>query len=290
MTRARLALAWESLWPLVLPFLIVVALYLIVSWFGLWGFLPNWARIGGLVLFGLVGVASILLPIRMRVPSRGAGLSRVERVTGLPHRPATAANDRLASAPTDPTAVALWNAHRVRILGGLGRLRAGWASPGVSKYDPYALRFLVLMLLVVAFVYSGPSRNGRLTEILSGPVEVLPEVVARIDAWATPPTYTGRPPVFLTGQAGRPSGASLSVPEGTVVTVRIAGANGLQVFTTTAAGEAEVPAVGTPTGPQAPGVAPVPRTTTADRPSEFRMPLAEPTTVAIRGAGSDDLF
>ncbi len=106
-TRARLALAWESLWPLILPFLIVVALYLIVSWFGLWGFLPNCARIGGLVLFGLVGVASILLPIRMRVPSRGAGLSRVERVTGLPHRPATAANDRLASAPTDPTAVAL---------------------------------------------------------------------------------------------------------------------------------------------------------------------------------------
>lgn len=288
-TRARLALVWESLWPLVLPILIVGALYLIVSWFGIWTLVPNWARIGGLVLFGLAGVAAILLPLRLRIPPRSAALSRVERITGLPHRPATAANDRLASAPSDPMAVALWNAHRFRLLAGLGRLRAGWPSPGVSKYDPYALRFLVLMLLVVAFVYSGPSRNGRLTDSLAGPVETVPELIARIDAWATPPTYTGRPPVFLTGQAGRPSGSALSVPEGTVVTVRIASANGLSVVTATAAGEAAVLPVGAPTGPQAEGVAPVPVTTTADRPSEFRMPLSEATTVTVRG-GSEDLF
>jgi uncharacterized protein (TIGR02302 family) len=288
--RARLALVWESLWPLVLPFLLVVALYLIVSWFGLWSVVPNPVRIGGLVLFGVAAVVSLLLPLRTRIPRYASGLSRVERVTGIPHRPATAANDRLASAPTDPTAVALWNAHRTRLLGRLGRLRAGWPSPGVQRRDPYALRFLVLILLVVAFVYSGPSRNGRLTESLNGPVETVPQILARIDAWATPPTYTGRPPVFLTGQAGRPSGSSLKVPEGTVVTVRIAGADGLSVFTTTAAGETEVLAVGTPTEPQAPGVAPVRRTTTIDRPSEYRMPLAEPTTVAIRGQGGEDLF
>jgi hypothetical protein len=55
----------------------------------------------------------------------------------------------------------------------------------------------------------------------------LPAVPARVDAWISPPAYTGRAPVLLTGEA-RPGGQRrryrVLVPEGSSLTVRINGA------------------------------------------------------------------
>ena len=62
-----------------------------------------------------------------------------------------------------------------------------------------------MLLLVVAFVYAGPDRSAMLGEAFRGG-EPVAATVARIDAWVTPPAYTGRAPIFLTGdaaQAGR---------------------------------------------------------------------------------------
>ncbi len=227
--RARLVLLWEELWPRLAPLVALAAVFAILSWFGLWRITPSWLRMGGLALFVLAGIVILVRALRVALPTRAAAFARVERATGAVHRPATAFSDRLATAPDDPTGQALWMAHRARLLASLGRLKSGMPAPGLARRDPLALRFLIALVLVVAFVYAGPDRNARLGEAFRGG-ETLAATVARIDAWVTPPAYTGRAPIFLTGaQAKMPEGG-YSVPAGSVVTVRTGGAHDLDVL------------------------------------------------------------
>ena len=146
--RAHLALVWERLWPLIAPFLVLAALYAALSWFGLWRITATPVRLAILVLF----LAAILWfawrALRFTLPTRAAAFSRVEQATGALHRPATAFTDRLASRPDDPMGRALWDAHRRRMLAALDRLHAGVPAPRLAARDPYALRFLVLLLFV----------------------------------------------------------------------------------------------------------------------------------------------
>ena len=115
------------------------------------------------------------------------------------------------------------------MLASLDALRAGLPAPRLAARDPYALRFLVLLLFVVGFVIAGPERIARLGEAFRGG-ESTAAAIARIDAWVTPPAYTGRPPIFLTGEAAKPPGTEYSVPIGSVVTVRTGGTHDLAVM------------------------------------------------------------
>lgn len=230
--RARWALAWERLWPLIAPFPVLAALFAALSWFGLWRITAPPVRLAILAAFAAAIAVALWRLLRFAVPSRAAAFARVEQATGALHRPATAVSDRLASRPDDAMGQALWAAHRRRMLASLDRLRAGMPSPRLAAHDPYALRFLVVLLFVVGFVLAGPERVARLGEAFQGG-ESTAAAIARIDAWVTPPGYTGRPPVFLTGGAARPAGTAYSVPVGSVVTVRTGGAHDLSVLQST---------------------------------------------------------
>jgi uncharacterized protein (TIGR02302 family) len=234
--RARLVLLWEAAWPLTAPVLVLTGLFAIVSWFGLWRVAPDTVRLIILASFAAAIVFLAVRWFRLRRPARAAALARVEQATGLLHRPATAFTDRLAIGAADPAAQALWLAHRERLLASLDRLRTGLPSPGLARRDPLAVRFLAVLVFVVAFLYAGPERLARLGEAFRGG-EPVATTVARIDAWVTPPAYTSRPPIFLTGESARPEGAEYSVPAGSVVTVRTGGANDLTVVSRDEAGE-----------------------------------------------------
>ena len=68
----RASMVSERGWPLVLPLLIVISLFLSVSWFGLFARLPDVAGILLLILFAVSGVAT-LYPLRFfRMPSAAA--------------------------------------------------------------------------------------------------------------------------------------------------------------------------------------------------------------------------
>jgi uncharacterized protein (TIGR02302 family) len=278
--RAQAALLWESLWPRLAPVLTVVLLFLTASWFGLWRVLPDVPRVVVLGLFALAALATLVLPFRARLPGRAAALNRVERATDAPHRPATAVGDRLGGEPTDPVTLALWQAHRERVLASLGRLKAGIPAPGLARRDPVALRFLLVLLAVVAFLQAGPERSALVADAFRGNVaSVLAE--ARIDAWATPPSYTARPPIFLTGERAKQQQASdIGVPQGSVVTVRIAGRKDVGVAATNETGAlAEVEAAA-PANPAAP---PTAKTNAKDdAPTEFRVTLDRSGVVAVR--------
>jgi uncharacterized protein (TIGR02302 family) len=234
--RARLVLLWENLWPRLLPLGLLAAAFLSLSWFGVWRSAPDWLRWIALAFFGVGLVYALFRIIRVELPDRSTALARVEAASGSTHRPATSYSDRLVSAPEDPVARTLWNAHRQRLLGALDRLRAGIPEPKLARRDPFAFRFLAILILVVAFVSAGPERIERVIEAFRGG-ESVAATIARIDAWVTPPAYTGRAPIFLTGEAAKPAGAVHAVPEGSIVTVRTGGTRDLNVVSAGPGGE-----------------------------------------------------
>jgi len=221
--RATYAIAWERAWPGLARLLSVVGLFLVVSWAGLWLALPFVARVVGVGLFGLLALGALLPLIRFRWPTREAALARLDRGTGIRHRPATALTDTLATK--DPISRALWQAQRERTLASLKRIRAGLPSPRLAIHDPWALRALVMVMLVASYVAAGDERTMRVAAAFDWNGVLAPANV-RVDAWVTPPAYTGKPPIILSAanrDAGAPDGGPLSVPSGSTLLVRSSG-------------------------------------------------------------------
>jgi uncharacterized protein (TIGR02302 family) len=222
--RAQYAIAWERAWPGLARFLSVVGLFLVASWAGLWLALPFLARAIGIGLFALASLAALFPLARFRWPSREEGLSRLDRGTGIRHRPATALTDTLQSK--DPIAQALWREQRERTLASIKRIRAGLPSPRLPIHDPWALRALVMVMLAAAYVAAGDERALRIAAAFDWNGVLAPANV-RVDAWVTPPLYTGKPPVILSAAnrdaASPDSGAPLPVPSGSTLLVRSSG-------------------------------------------------------------------
>jgi uncharacterized protein (TIGR02302 family) len=221
--RATYAIAWERAWPHLARLLTVIGLFLVVSWTGLWLALPFAARVAGTALFLIAALGALFPLIRFRWPSREEGLSRLDRGTGIRHRPATTLTDTLSTQ--DPVAQALWQAQRERTLASIKRIRAGLPSPRVAIHDPWALRALVLVMLVAAYVAAGDERMMRLTSAFDWNGVLAPSNV-RVDAWVTPPNYTGKPPIILSAaskEAGAADAGPLPVPAGSTLLVRSSG-------------------------------------------------------------------
>ena len=222
--RAIYAIAWERAWPNLARLLTVVGLFLVVSWAGLWLALPFLARAVGLVIFAGIAIAALLPLIRFRWPSREEALGRLDRGSGIRHRPATTLTDTLTSQ--DPIAKALWQAQRERTLASLKRIRAGLPQPRLALHDPWALRALVMVMLVATFFAAGDERAMRLGAAFDWNGVLAPTNI-RVDAWVTPPLYTGKPPVILSAAnkeaAALPASGPLAVPAGSTLIVRSSG-------------------------------------------------------------------
>jgi uncharacterized protein (TIGR02302 family) len=221
--RAKYAIAWERIWPPLARLLSVLGLFLVVSWAGLWLALPFGARAAGLGLFVLLALGALFPLVKFRWPSREEALSRLDRGSGIRHRPATALTDTLVTQ--DPVAQALWQAQRERTLASIKRIRAGLPSPRLPIHDPWALRALVAVMMVAAYVAAGDERILR-TEAAFDWNGVLSPANIRVDAWVTPPLYTGKPPIILSAankEAAIPATGPLPVPVGSKLIVRSSG-------------------------------------------------------------------
>ena len=221
--RAKYAIAWERGWPHLARLLTVIGLFLVVSWAGLWLALPFLARAIGLGLFVALAVAALFPLVWFRWPSREEALGRLDRGTGIRHRPATALSDTLVSQ--DPVALALWQAQRERTLASIKRIRAGLPSPRLALHDPWALRALVAVTLVAAFIAAGDERAMRVAAAFDWNGVLSPANI-RVDAWVTPPPYTAKPPIILSAankEAAIPAAGPLPVPAGSTLIVRSSG-------------------------------------------------------------------
>jgi len=223
--RARGSLLWERLWPALASITIVLGLFLAFSWAGLWLMLPPLARAIGLIIFGLLLIAAAVPLAILRLPSVNDGLRRLDRRSGEIHRPATAVSDHIAANGTDPVTQALWQAHVERALLSARKIKAGWPVPRLSLRDPMALRALVSILVLATFFAASGERFKRVAAAFDWHGVVAPANF-RIDAWITPPVYTGRPPVMLPGL--RPgetaqNAAPVAVPSGSQLVIRATG-------------------------------------------------------------------
>src|SRR5690606_10239325 len=119
---------------------------------------------------------------------------------------------------------ALWAEHQRRIAARLNRLRADLPRPRVPDRDPWALRAVAALVFVAALSFS-PAPQGRSIADAFRQRPTAEAVPPRIDAWVTPPAYTGKPPIFLPADANQGAGAFI-VPQGSDVTLRVTGGAG----------------------------------------------------------------
>jgi len=273
--RARWTIFWEQLWPTLARLATVVGLFITVSWLGVWLWLPPLARAAGLAAFAVLALAAIVPFVFLRLPAAADALRRLDRGSGVRHRPATTIADDLAVTPKDPYSLALWQAHVARTLAAARAFKAGWPSPRLAMRDPYALRGLILIAVIATFVAAGGEHWKRVAAAFDWQGVVLPSNF-RVDAWVTPPVYTGKPPIILAGMhpgemARQDTEANelVSVPAGSTLVVRATGKLDLDVSGkggVTAAKET----VQAPAGTQ-----------------EYRFKIATTGAATLHGAGDD---
>ncbi|PBB26720.1 MULTISPECIES: TIGR02302 family protein [unclassified Mesorhizobium] len=219
----RVSMMVERGWPLLLPLILIATLFLSISWFGVFSRLPDIARIGLVAAFGLAGLAA-LYPLRFfRVPGAAEVDRRIEAANELLHSPVLVQADR-PSGRESSFSQALWREHQKRMAARLDSLGADLPRTRVPERDPWGLRAVAALLLVTAFAFSFGPTGGRIADGFSthGAHDAVPP---RIDAWVTPPAYTGKPPIFLTADANQAT-PTFHVPEGSDVSLRVTGGSG----------------------------------------------------------------
>ena len=101
-------------------------------------------------------------------------------------------------------------------------------SPRLAIHDPWALRALVVVLLVATAIAAGGDRRARIAAAFDWQ-GVIAVANVRLDAWVAPPPYTGRPPIILSGAVNNPNAQptpdnnALQVPAGSTLVIRASG-------------------------------------------------------------------
>jgi uncharacterized protein (TIGR02302 family) len=224
---ARAAILWERVWPALWPASGIFGLYAAAALLGAFQLLPGWMH-ALLFIAALIGTGLSFFHgfQNFDLPRWAEGARRVERDSALTHRPITEGDDRMALGTGDAASESLWRAHITWLLARIGRLKLAWPAPHLSRRDPYALRFIVLLLLIAGFVVAGHDWSRRLIAAfsLSGSEG---GAVATMDAWVNPPAYTGEAPIYL----DRNTTHVIAVPTGSELVLRVHSANSKPAIT-----------------------------------------------------------
>jgi len=220
---ARLAILFEQVWPNLWPPLGVAGVFLCAALLDLPTLLPPWFHIGLLVVTGALAAGLLVWGWRaLTTPDLAAADRRLERESGLAHRPLAVLTDHPATqarAVEDSIADAVWRVHVTRTLGRIQHLRVGIPRPGLARRDRRGLRGALLVALVASLGIAGEDAPNRILAALQpGMPRLPPSVPMEVRAWITPPGYTRLPPLILKADSG-----PVSVPAGSHLTVSITG-------------------------------------------------------------------
>ena len=274
---SRLALVAERTWEALLWPFVVLAAFLIISLFDLWSLLPPILHRALLVVSGVALLVSLLPLIRFPVPRRAEALRRLERDADIKHRPASSYEDKLGTTSRADTQL-LWAVHRERLAKLVAKLKPSWPMPRTDRKDPYAVRSALVLVLIVAALAAGPNRWDRVASAFS-PAARTTTAPLRLDAWVTPPIYTGVAPIVL-ADGSEPVGAgnetvrALSVPERSELIVRAYAPHGQSVSLVSQADD----------GSQATTVAP--KATGSQGLLEFNLALTTPGSADVKVGGN----
>ena len=217
---ARFALLWERVWPPCWPALGALGVFLVL---GLFDVLPNLpGLLHAAILIGLGAAFAIGLAAafgKTVIPDAFSARRRIEQASGLQHRPLQALADR-PSGSLDVAAAGLWEAHRRRMEAAARLLRIGLPHAGFAARDPWGLRAVLAILLLLGAIDAGSDWKDRLVR------SVTPDIAgksgmaaASFDIWVTPPEYTGLAPQFLRSE----NAETLRIPTGSKLLAQVHG-------------------------------------------------------------------
>lgn len=223
-TRARRALGWErALGQAVVPGLLLAGL-VGLGLIGVHASLPPLARsafgYGGLLL--VLGFA-VLAARGFSPPTRAEGRARLAADAGFDPADLDALEDR----PTrlDPVSTALWRAEQASAQAKLAHTKAKPPRPAFKRRDPWGLRYVAAVGVVLGLLVAGTRAPDRLAHVLApNPGPLLGDTALTVEAWATPAAYTGQPSLSL--GPGTDTSAPVPLPPQSELTVRLSGAEG----------------------------------------------------------------
>jgi uncharacterized protein (TIGR02302 family) len=225
--RAGRVLWIERLWPALAPSVAVLALWVAAALLGLAVLLP-WPATALLTASAFASaVALAVVRVRRLVPPGRAEIDRrLEMASRLRHRPLAALADRpalpAAGTTLDPDTYAFWVTHQARAAASLGRLRSGLPRPSLQASDRYGLRFVLPVLLVAGVLVARGDAGALLLAAAAPGLVATPGPAGTLQAWITPPRFTGLAPVFL-----HPGSEPVSVPSGSVLTASLTGSDAI---------------------------------------------------------------
>jgi len=182
--------------------------------------LPFWLHVAALIGFACGAVAMGIRGFaRLSPPTEAEAWAKLD--AGSPERPATTLLDRLEAGGDDPATRAIWAEHRRRMAEKARLLRPAPPDLRLSSRDRWALRYAAPLSLLGALFLTAEDGRARLDAAFSPSreVEAATGPALSIEAWATPPIYTGAPPVYLTQRSGEE--AAIVLPVGTRIAIQV---------------------------------------------------------------------
>lgn len=223
---AKMTLFWERLWHVLWAPTLLIGTYILGALTGLLGSLPillHWALF--IAISGLSGFLIYQQRTTLGWPSTHAASRRLEDNADLSHRPLSELEDVVGLRGE----TALWLAQQKWRARQLVKLRLAFPHPSAkagASADPYTFRSALLLALIAAAVFAGPTISLRLSEGL-WPGFAWRGPQGELNAWLTPPRYTRQAPKYLSRgshqPAEEPEDQTLFVVEGTFLEVRISG-------------------------------------------------------------------
>ncbi|MCH2096461.1 MAG: TIGR02302 family protein [Rhodobacteraceae bacterium] len=189
-----------------------------------------WGAGAGLALAVL---ASLFFGIRkMRWPGRQAALDRLDAT--LPGRPIQTSMDTQIVGAKDVASQAVWHAHQARMTQRLEAARPVVPDLRVAGRDPFALRYVAVLVLCVGALFGSVLRVQSVTSMGVGDGLVAGPTW---EGWMEPPTYTRLPAVYLKDVTQN----VLKSPVGSRVTVRLYGEVGALAVRETVSAQPALP-------------------------------------------------
>ncbi len=210
-TRRRLAIlaVGRAGWPV----FVFACFFLVLVFAGVFDRLSTFMQAAVLLPLLILGAGLLFHSWRRYVPTDASEAARaLDHQSDL--RPVSSLSDRPADVAAVPAQ--LWRAHKARLIAELGNLRLPNLSAEWKALDPYRLRIFLPIAVVALALIAGPAAQGRLSRALSPDLGALAGADGMVvEAWVTPPDYTGRAPIFL-----RPDMTDVRIPAGSEVTLR----------------------------------------------------------------------
>ena len=192
---------------------------------GLWMLaLPAFLGIVASVLTLIVFIAGLTFLIRkdtlaFQLPDKKNVDKRMEAHSPLGQGHIALIEDQLAN-PNIITTRLLWHKAQRDGLFKLKKLRVPFPQPRLSEQDPYALRFIILLIFAAGLLFAGHNWKERLQ---NGLVPITPSFTLakkqNTDLWIKPPDYTQLPQIHLSGTGHYKD--TLNIPEVSTYHIRM---------------------------------------------------------------------